>query len=215
MFTVDKKPPRASASVIIIPKKMNRTITSEMAQIEKKPKHKIPKSNNTNSYFKKHIKTEPIHEKYNITDKSLSDNIYILQHQGDEITRKIIKNKKDYLGQIANITKHIHNENNKQRPKSCKENNELIQQNPTMLYYEAYKKIYNNFSTLKKNKEKKIKENYDLYYRHSGVYREFIETNPINNVSNSYWAWSCCLKEDKEAKGCIKQYEKKMKWSFD
>lgn len=178
-----------------------------MAQTEKKPKLKIPKSNKTNLYFKGELKTEPNQTKYIISDKSLCDNIYILQSQGDEMFRKIIKNKKNYLGQIANITKYIHNENNKNRPKSCKINKELTHKNPTMLYYEAYKKIYGDFSNLKKKKEKEKKENYDKCYRHSGVYREFIETNPINKESNSYWAWSCCLNEDKESKGCIKQYK--------
>ena len=142
----------------------------------------------------------------------LSDNIYSLQNHKNSFTFSEQKTN-SYLIPVISITKTINKEKQKKRPQSSNQINKLPLAQST--FYEAYKKIYNNFSTLKRIKDKKIKEKYDIYYFHPGIYRQFSEEEPLQEKPKTYMAWSCCLKEEKDAKGCIKQYDKKMKWSFD
>lgn len=204
---------RPSLSLVNVPGIFNKTSNLELSSSSKhKEKIIIPKANKTNSFSssKRIINTD--NNKTTITDKIISDNIYTIQNHKNSFSLSEQKTN-SYLIPIVSITKTINNEKKKKRPQSSNQLNKVPFAQST--FYEAYKKIYNNYSTLKKIKDKKIKEKYDIYYFHPGIYREFSEEEPLQEKPRKYMAWSCCLKEEKDAKGCIKQYDKKMKWSFD
>ena len=210
----DKHQLRPSLSLVNVRGIFNKTSNLELSSSSNKQKEKVslPKANKTNSFssIKRTIPTEINNS--TITDKMLSDNIYSLQNHKNSFTFSEQKTN-SYLIPVISITKTINKEKQKKRPQSSNQINKLPLAQST--FYEAYKKIYNNFSTLKRIKDKKIKEKYDIYYFHPGIYRQFSEEEPLQEKPKTYMAWSCCLKEEKDAKGCIKQYDKKMKWSFD
>ena len=71
---------------------------------------------------------------------------------------------------------------------------------------------YNNIASPYVNnyiKEKKIyKEKYNETFYHTGAYTLF------NNNDNEFYAWSCCMKEDRNSKGCVQKKIKNFRWSY-
>ena len=80
-------------------------------------------------------------------------------------------------------------------------------------YYKQYtiNKKYNGSSLNLMNNSNKKKKNleYIISFYHPGTYFLF------NNGENEYHAWSCCMNENKNSKGCSKKIEKKEIFNYD
>ena len=75
--------------------------------------------------------------------------------------------------------------------------------------------IKNNENNINKNKIKRKRPNssygsrqMNITYYHPGSYYLFKEKN------KEYYAWSCCLNDDKFSKGCSKKFEKVLNFIY-
>ena len=147
------------------------------------------------------------------TDKTVTTQIFSLSSTKHDDIKK-------FMSPYTTITKQIPSE--KKRPNStlashnlsidAKEEKEKFNYtncalNTYSAYIEAYNKVYNVYEVRKKKKEDYIAKTYDIFYIHPGIFREF------NDDGEAYQAWSCCLNQDKNSKGCMKQYDKKRRWN--
>lgn len=81
------------------------------------------------------------------------------------------------------------------------------------LYMEAYKNVAEEFKNnnikKKEKKKKRMRTVAGTEYFHKGVYRQF------GSEGNEYFAWSCCMKEDRFARGCERKYIKNFQYNYD
>ena len=84
-------------------------------------------------------------------------------------------------------------------------------------FKESEKMNYNmgNINEEKMHKSKSLSKLKNSYtFNHRGIYREFIEYSG-KNIIRKYHAWSCCMKEDKNSKGCEKIFYRNYKVSIN
>jgi hypothetical protein len=88
-------------------------------------------------------------------------------------------------------------------------------------FKKKYKEIAHKMVKKVNDMECKYLETYVDTYYHSGKYvlmnNNTTNTNDdINDINNdARYYWSCCMKENKTAKGCCKVKSRKHKWLYD
>ena len=101
-----------------------------------------------------------------------------------------------------NILNEIENDNEKIL------NNNYNNNNNNDNFINIYTKIAKPYVKTTLENKKINKEKYNIKYKHSGIYKL------VNEDGKEYHIWSCCMKEDRDARGCIKIKDKKFKWNF-
>ena len=180
---------------------------------KKKKEEKKEKSKNILN-----ISKYPIDER---TEKEKMLNVYSYHKINTEESINI-HNKKNQINYFLTAYKSVFDEKNTK--KSIKGMPIIITERSTNPYGTFDKlnnnnkneEIKNNESNLDINKKIKRKRPNSAYgrrqlkitYYHPGSYYLFKEKN------KEYYAWSCCLNEDKFSKGCSKQYEKVLNFIY-
>ena len=165
--------------------KMNRLINVEMEKMYQK-KRKDMQSKETKSK-----------NAFNINDAQLSKEIgFVVSNYKDKKYLNVLLSKKNELHKYDND-----NDNEEEFKRKYKE-----------IAHKMVKKV--------NDMECKYLETYVDTYYHSGKYvlmynNTTTNTNEddINNDARYYW--SCCMKENKNAKGCCKVKSRKHKWLYD
>ena len=101
-----------------------------------------------------------------------------------------------------NILNEIENDDEKNLDNNYNNNNNNN-------FINIYTKIAKPYVKTTLENKKINKEKYNIKYKHSGIYKL------VNEDGKEYHIWSCCMKEDRDARGCIKIKDKKFKWNFD
>ena len=159
----------------------------------------------------------PINE---ITEKEKRLNIYSY-HKIVKDEPKIISDKNKQINYFLTAYKNVFDEKNSKKKKKVYPI--IITERSTNPYGTFDKMINNNKKDeeIKNNeivinnklKRKRPHSSYgtrqvNITYYHPGSFYLFKEEN------NEYYAWSCCLNEDKYSKGCSKKYEKVLNFYY-
>lgn len=166
--------------------KMNRLINVEMEKMyQKKRKDMQSKENKSKNAF-------------NINDAQLSKEIgFVVSNYKDKKYLNVLLSNKNELHKGMND-----NDNDEEFKRKYKE-----------IAHKMVKKV--------NDMECKYLETYVDTYYHSGKYvlmnNNTTNTNDdINDINNdARYYWSCCMKENKTAKGCCKVKSRKHKWLYD
>ena len=191
-----------------------KKIDEEYHQYIEKKKKEIKKEKNINSLNNSKY---PIDER---TEKEKMLNVYSF-HKIDKEESNPINNKNNQINYFLTAYKSVFDENNAK--KKIKAMPVIITERSTNPYGTFEKlnnnkneEIKNNESNVNINKNIKRKRPHSSYgtrqlkitYYHPGSYYLFKEGN------KDYYAWSCCLNEDKFSKGCSKKYEKVLNFLY-
>jgi hypothetical protein len=130
-----------------------------------------------------------INENYNIHNLNLNISRY-------PISEYLSKEKLTNI----NILNDIENEEN--------EINLNNNRNSNNNFINIYTKIAEPYVKTTLENKKINKEKYNIKYKHSGIYKL------VNEDGKEYHIWSCCMKEERDAQGCVKIKDKKFKWNF-
>jgi hypothetical protein len=157
----------------------------------------------------------PINER---TEKEKMINIYSY-HKIIKDEPSIVNDKNKQINYFLTAYKNVFDEKNSKKKK--KVNPIIITERSTNPYGTFDKMINNNKKEEEiknneinnKNKRKRPNSSYgsrqiNITYYHPGSYYFFKEEN------REYYAWSCCLNEDKYSKGCSKKYEKVLNFIY-
>ena len=87
-----------------------------------------------------------------------------------------------------------------------KENKEINEKN---LFLNAYNNIASSYVNNLQKEKKIYNEKYTEEFKHTGAYTLFINEN-----KKEYHAWSCCMNEDRNSKGCVKKKIKNFRWNY-
>jgi hypothetical protein len=63
-------------------------------------------------------------------------------------------------------------------------------------------------ATLSQTQKSKMK----LVSHHTGVWQKF--THKVAGEEEEYWAWSCCMNEDKKSGGCVHKVKDGNRWNL-
>ena len=87
-----------------------------------------------------------------------------------------------------------------------KENKEINEKN---LFLNAYNNIASSYVNNLEKEKKIYNEKYTEEFKHIGAYTLF-----INEKKKEFHAWSCCMNEDRNSKGCVKKKIKNFRWNY-